>query len=106
MLSNKTAQGDVASAGKLLKSLSKLKTQGVDVDNEVQRFMANIKPIKSSNGQAYGHLATKARELQTEAFIMMNTLLKEGGLTWHDLGYLVLISESRKNTIILLPEQP
>ena len=50
-------------------------------------------------------MVTQARALRTEAYQHMNKILEAVGLTWEDIGYKVIISESITDSVVLIPIQ-
>ena len=104
-LQSKTLQGDLASAKALVAKLSELKTKGYDADNFIQSAAPAMKRggIAKTDPQAYATFAKMARSMRAEAYEHMCAILEHAGLTWADIGYEVLISESVTSHVMLIP---
>lgn len=105
MLQSKTLQGDLASAKALVAKLSELKTKGYDADNFIQAAAPVMKKggLPKSDPQAYATFVKMARSMRAEAYEHMCAILEHAGLTWADIGYEVLISESVTSHVMLIP---
>ena len=104
-LQSKTLQGDLESAKALVTKLSDLKTKGYDADTFIQAAAPAMKRggLAKSDPQAYAHFVKLARSMRAEAYQHMNAILEYAGLTWEDLGYEVLVSESVDSHVLLVP---
>ena len=105
MLQSKTLQGDLASAKALVAKLSELKTKGYDADAFIQATAPVMKKggLAKSDPQAYATFVKMARSMRAEAYEHMCAILEHAGLTWADVGYEVLISESVTSHVMLIP---
>ena len=80
-------------------------------NTDVEKYLNTVGPIlkqsglNKSNPTEYQALVTQARSLRAEAYQYMNKVLEAVGLTWEDLGYKVIISESITDSVILMPIQ-
>lgn len=104
-LQSRTLQGDIKAAKELVNQLSDLKTKGFDVDNFIQAAAPAMKRggLAKSDPQAYAHFTKLARSMRSEAYEYLCNVLKEAGITWADLDYEVLISESVSSYVLLVP---
>ena len=104
-LQSKTLQGDLASAKALVAKLSELKTKGYDADNFIQSAAPAMKRggLAKTDPQAYANFVKMARSMRAEAYEHMCSILEHAGLTWTDIGYEVLISESVTSHVMLIP---
>lgn len=104
-LQTKTLSGDLNSAKQLVNKLSTLKQQGYDVANFVQTAAPAMKRggLAKSDPQAYATFAKIARSMRTEAYKHLSTVLEKAGISWSDIGYEVLISESVTTHVMLVP---
>jgi len=104
-LQSKTLQGDLESAKALVAKLSDLKTKGYDADTFIQAAAPAMKRggLAKSDPQAYAKFVGLARSMRAEAYQHMNAILEYAGLTWEDLGYEVLVSESVDTHVMLIP---
>lgn len=104
-LQSKTLQGDLESAKALVAKLSNLKTKGYDADTFIQSAAPAMKRggLAKSDPQAYANFVKMARSMRAEAYQHMNAILEYAGLTWEDLGYEVLMSESVDSHVMLVP---
>jgi hypothetical protein len=104
-LQSRTLRGDLNAAKELVNQLSDLKTKGFDVDNFIQAAAPAMKRggLAKSDPQAYAHFTKLARSMRAEAYEHLSNLLQEAGITWSDLGYEVLISESVTSHVLLIP---
>ena len=104
-LQSKTLQGDLESAKALVTKLSDLKNKGYDADTFIQAAAPAMKRggLAKSDPQAYAHFVKLARSMRAEAYQHMNAILEYAGLTWEDLGYEVLVSESVDSHVMLVP---
>jgi hypothetical protein len=105
MLQSKTLQGDLASAKALVAKLSELKSKGYDADKFIQAAAPVMKKggLAKSDPQAYATFVKMARSMRAEAYEHMCAILEHAGLTWADIGYEVLISESVTSHVMLIP---
>ena len=104
-LQSKTLQGDLESAKALVTKLSDLKNKGYDADTFIQSAAPAMKRggLAKSDPQAYAHFVKLARSMRAEAYQHMNAILEYAGLTWEDIGYEVLMSESVDSHVLLVP---
>ena len=105
MLQSKTLQGDLTSAKAMVARLSELKDKGYDADAFIQAAAPAMKRggIAKSNPEAYTNFVKMARSMRAEAYEHMCAILEHAGLTWADIGYEVLISESVTSHVMLIP---
>lgn len=104
-LQSRTLAGDIKAAKELVNQLSDLKTKGFDVDNFIQAAVPAMKRggLAKSDPQAYADFTKLARSMRSEAYEYLCNVLEEAGITWTDLGYEVLISESISSHVLLVP---
>ena len=104
-LQSKTLQGDLASAKAMVQKLSDLKDKGYDADAFIQAAAPAMKRggLAKSDPQAYAKFVGLARSMRAEAYQHMNAILEYAGLTWEDLGYEVLVSETVDTHVMLIP---
>jgi hypothetical protein len=80
-------------------------------NQDVENYLNTVGPILKQSGlnktnpTEYQAIVTQARGLRTEAYQYMNKVLEAVGLTWEDLGYKVIISETITDSVILIPIQ-
>jgi len=88
----------------LLNTITAQQAKGVDVDKYVQSIAPIMKHsgLNKTNPQFYSKFATDARKLRTEAFEYMDKVLEAAGITWAQLGYTVVIAESKADHVLLL----
>lgn len=103
-LQKRTMAGDANAAKELIDRLSKASAQNYDINNYANSIGAVLKR-SNINDTLKSRLTQKARALRTEAYDHMNNVLESAGLSWQDLGYTVLISESTQDFVLLLPLQ-
>lgn len=103
-LQKRTMAGDANAAKELVDRLSKASAQNYDINNYANSIGAVLKR-SNMNDRLKSRLTQKARALRTEAYDHMNNVLESAGLSWQDLGYTVLISESTQDFVLLLPLQ-
>jgi len=91
----------------MVSKLVKMHGNNTDVENYLNTVGPILKQsgLNKSNPTEYQALVTQARSLRAEAYQYMNKVLEAVGLTWEDLGYKVIISESITDSVILMPIQ-
>ena len=104
-LQKRTLGGELKAAKELVAKLSELKAKGYDADNFIQSAAPAMKRggIAKTDPQAYATFAKMARSMRAEAYEHMCAILEHAGLTWADIGYEVLISESVTSHVMLIP---
>ena len=91
----------------MVSKLVKMHGNNTDVENYLNTVGPILKQsgLNKTNPAEYKALVTQARSLRAEAYQYMNKVLEAVGLTWEDLGYKVIISESITDSVILIPIQ-
>lgn len=103
-LQKRTMAGDANAAKELVDRLSNASAQNYDINNYANSIGAVLKR-SNINDRLKSRLTQKARALRTEAYDHINNVLESADLSWQDLGYTVLISESTQDFVLLLPLQ-
>ena len=101
-LQQRTMNGDAAAAKELVDRLVNASSQNYDV-NDYANSIGPILKRANIDKNLKTVLTQKARALRTESYHHLAKVLEAGGLTWDDLGYHVLISESNADAVLLLP---
>jgi hypothetical protein len=103
-LQKRTMGGDLNAGKALVQKLSQLKTGGYDADNFIQTAAPAMKKggLAQSDPQAYAHFTKLARSMRTEAYEHICKILEHAGISWADLGYEVLLSESVTSHVQLI----
>ena len=91
----------------MVAKLVKMHAGNTDVNNYLNTVGPILKQsgLNKSNPAEYQAMVTQARALRTEAYQHMNKILEAVGLTWEDIGYKVIISESITDSVVLMPIQ-
>jgi hypothetical protein len=103
-LQKRTLGGDLEAGKQLVAKLSQLKTGGYDADNFIQAAAPVLKKggLPQSDPQAYTHFTKLARSMRAEAYEHVCKILEHAGISWADLGYEVLLSESVTSHVMLI----
>jgi hypothetical protein len=103
-LQTQTLAGDLNAAKALVQKLSDLKTGGYDADNFIQSAAPAMKRggLAKTDPQAYANFTKLARSMRAEAYKHINRILEHAGISWADLGYEVLLSESVTSHVMLI----
>jgi len=97
--------GDEQAAQKFVDELSRMKSQNVDISNYAATLPAMLKRTKmDKQSPAYQQLVKVARSMSRESFEHVNKVLEYAGITWEQLGYKVLITESQSD-VVLIPQK-
>ena len=95
--------GNEQAAQKFVDELSRMKSQNIDISNYAATLPAMLKRTQmDKQSPAYAELVKVARTMSREAFEHVNKVLEHSGITWKQLGFTVLLSES-ENDVVLLP---
>lgn len=95
--------GNEQAAQKFVDELSRMKSQNIDISNYAATLPAMLKRTQmDKQSDAYIQLVSLARTMSREAFEHVNKVLEHSGITWKQLGFTVLLSES-ENDVVLLP---
>jgi len=101
-LQKRTMSGDAAAAKELVDRLSNANSKNYDINDYANSIGAILKR-SNIDANLKTTLTQKARALRTEAYQHLTKVLEAGGLTWSDLGYHAVISESNNDTVLLVP---
>ena len=103
-LQKQTMGGDLNAGKALIQKLSQLKTGGYDADNFIQTAAPAMKKggLAQSDPEAYAHFTKLARSMRSEAYEHICKILEHAGISWADLGYEVLLSESVTSHVQLI----
>ena len=104
-IQSKVMAGDEQAAQQFVNRLSQMKSQNIDISNYAATLPAMLKRTKmNKQSPAYQQLVKVARSMSRESFEHVNRVLEHAGITWEQLGYKVLISESNAD-IVLIPQK-
>ena len=90
-----------------LAQMQQQQAKGVDVD----KYVNSLGPIMKATGlnkedpKFYQDFVTKARSMRLEAYKYLNKILEMTGITWEQLGFKVVLAESKSDYVLLLPIQ-
>ena len=89
----------------MISKMSDQHARGVDVNTYLDTLGPALKRsgLQKSNPQEYQAMVTKARSMRNEAYEHMSKVLEAVGLTWEEVGYTVLISETITDNVVLIP---
>ena len=89
----------------MVAQLVQMHSKNQDVNNYLNTVGPLLKQsgLNKTNPQEYQAMVTQARGLRTEAYQYMNKVLEAVGLTWEDLGYKVIISETITDHVVIIP---
>ena len=89
----------------MVAQLVQMHSKNQDVNNYLNTVGPLLKQsgLNKTNPREYQAMVTQARGLRTEAYQYMNKVLEAVGLTWEDLGYKVIISETITDHVVIIP---
>lgn len=75
------------------------------LDDYAISFAAQLKQsgFPKSHPQWYGQFVKKVRSMRESVFNELNAIFEEGGITWEQCGYKVIMSEKKGDDVLLLP---
>lgn len=100
-LQKRTMQGDAGAAKELVDRLSNAAAKNYDINDFANSIGGTLKR-SNIDKNLKTVLTQKARALRTEAYRHLNNILEAAGMTWNDLGYTVVISESTHDHVLLI----
>ena len=91
-----------------ISKLSNFKKKRPDIDgleDYAIQFAAQLKAsgFPKSHPQWYGQFVQKVRAMRESVFNELNAIFEEGGITWEQCGYKVIMSENKGDDVLLLP---
>ena len=104
---NKSAEEKKQLAQEFLAQMQQQQSKGVDVD----KYVNSLGPIMKATGlnkedpAFYADFVKQARGMRREAYEYLNKVLEITGITWEQLGFKVVLSESKSDDVLLLPIQ-
>ena len=91
-----------------ISKLSDFKQKRPDIDgldDYAISFASQLKQsgFPKSHPQWYGQFVQKVRAMRESVFNELNAIFEEGGITWEQCGYKVIMSEKKGDDVLLLP---
>lgn len=107
MLQSRALSGDSGSARELVVRLSDLYKKQYDVEDFSASAGKVLKrsDIKKTDPALYKKLVQRTRALQSKTFEHINKVLEAAGITWNDLGFTVVMSESQADCVWLIENE-
>ena len=97
--------GNEQAAQKFVDELSRMKSQNIDISDYAATLPAMLKRTQmDKQSPAYIELVDVARKMSRESYEHVNRVLEYAGITWEQLGYKVLLSESQSD-VVLIPQK-
>lgn len=104
-LQKQVMAGNEQAAQKFVDELSRMKSQNIDISDYAATLPAMLKRTQmDKTSPAYQELVKVARSMSRESYEHVNRVLEYAGITWEQLGYKVLLSESQSD-VVLIPQK-